>query len=79
MKTGRNEPCPCGSGLKYKQCCLNSRGGLSLQMKLLLGLVALIISIGLLMVLLQVIGVTRGSALSDRPWPEVQRHSHYPA
>ncbi|MGH6912329.1 MAG: SEC-C metal-binding domain-containing protein, partial [Geminicoccales bacterium] len=22
MKTGRNEPCPCGSGRKYKQCCL---------------------------------------------------------
>ena len=20
-KVGRNEPCPCGSGLKYKQCC----------------------------------------------------------
>jgi hypothetical protein len=20
--TGRNEPCPCGSGKKYKQCCL---------------------------------------------------------
>ena len=22
-KTGRNEPCPCGSGKKYKQCCLS--------------------------------------------------------
>ena len=21
-KTGRNEPCPCGSGKKYKKCCL---------------------------------------------------------
>jgi len=21
--TGRNEPCPCGSGKKYKKCCLN--------------------------------------------------------
>lgn len=21
-KTGRNDPCPCGSGRKYKQCCL---------------------------------------------------------
>ncbi len=20
-KVGRNEPCPCGSGLKYKRCC----------------------------------------------------------
>ena len=22
MKTGRNDPCPCGSGIKYKKCCL---------------------------------------------------------
>lgn len=21
-KIGRNEPCPCGSGIKYKKCCL---------------------------------------------------------
>jgi uncharacterized protein YecA (UPF0149 family) len=21
-KIGRNEPCPCGSGKKYKKCCL---------------------------------------------------------
>lgn len=20
-KVGRNDPCPCGSGLKYKKCC----------------------------------------------------------
>ena len=24
MTTGRNEPCPCGSGKKYKKCCLKS-------------------------------------------------------
>ncbi len=23
-KIGRNDPCPCGSGKKYKKCCLNS-------------------------------------------------------
>ena len=23
FKSGRNDPCPCGSGLKYKKCCLN--------------------------------------------------------
>jgi len=23
MKIGRNAPCPCGSGKKYKKCCLN--------------------------------------------------------
>jgi preprotein translocase subunit SecA len=22
-KVGRNDPCPCGSGKKYKNCCIN--------------------------------------------------------
>lgn len=26
-KVGRNAPCPCGSGLKYKKCCLRENGG----------------------------------------------------
>jgi len=26
VKVGRNEPCPCGSGRKYKHCCLNKKG-----------------------------------------------------
>jgi uncharacterized protein YecA (UPF0149 family) len=23
LKVGRNNPCPCGSGKKYKKCCWN--------------------------------------------------------
>ncbi|WP_202963229.1 SEC-C metal-binding domain-containing protein [Geomicrobium sp. JCM 19037] len=23
QKVGRNEPCPCGSGKKYKKCCMD--------------------------------------------------------
>jgi preprotein translocase subunit SecA len=26
-RVGRNDPCPCGSGKKYKNCCLQLRGG----------------------------------------------------
>ena len=26
-KVGRNEPCPCGSGKKYKSCCMRNAGG----------------------------------------------------
>lgn len=25
VEVGRNEPCPCGSGKKYKKCCLNKQ------------------------------------------------------
>ncbi len=37
MTAGRNDPCPCGSGRKYKKCCLNEEsrsqksGGFSTQ------------------------------------------------
>ncbi|WP_174838916.1 MULTISPECIES: SEC-C metal-binding domain-containing protein [unclassified Ruegeria] len=24
QKLGRNDPCPCGSGRRYKRCCLKS-------------------------------------------------------
>jgi len=27
MEPGRNDPCPCGSGKKYKKCCMQARGG----------------------------------------------------
>jgi uncharacterized protein YecA (UPF0149 family) len=26
-KVGRNEPCPCGSGKKFKKCCGQPGGG----------------------------------------------------
>lgn len=26
LDPGRNEPCPCGSGRKFKACCLNQNG-----------------------------------------------------
>jgi len=26
VKIGRNEPCPCGSGKKYKKCCIEKEG-----------------------------------------------------
>jgi hypothetical protein len=30
QKTGRNDPCPCGSGKKFKKCCLRKQNGSSL-------------------------------------------------
>ena len=27
MTVGRNDPCPCGSGKKYKKCCLATTSG----------------------------------------------------
>ena len=30
-KTGRNDDCPCSSGLKFKRCCLNKSSGSAAQ------------------------------------------------
>lgn len=32
-KIGRNDPCPCGSGKKYKQCCLLKAGASMVEKK----------------------------------------------
>ncbi len=39
QKIGRNGPCPCGSGKKYKKCCgaVHSRRGLYLALLMTLG------------------------------------------
>ena len=31
MNPGRNDPCPCGSGRKYKKCCMNSAPTIALR------------------------------------------------
>lgn len=31
MKVGRNEPCPCGSGKKYKRCCQGKVSSLEVE------------------------------------------------
>jgi len=31
MKVGRNDPCPCGSGQKYKKCCMEKDKEIALQ------------------------------------------------
>jgi uncharacterized protein len=39
-KVGRNDPCPCGSGKKYKQCCMKhpqATGKKTFKAKLLSG------------------------------------------
>lgn len=34
IKIGRNDPCPCGSGKKYKQCCLKNANSINIYDKI---------------------------------------------
>ena len=33
QRVGRNDPCPCGSGLKYKKCCLGKEAARAVDLK----------------------------------------------
>lgn len=45
MTTGRNQPCPCGSGQKYKHCC-QGKQKISKNMIALVAVIALIAAVG---------------------------------
>jgi hypothetical protein len=75
VKTGRNAPCPCGSGLKYKQCCLNKAKQPAWRTKLAIVAVVLLVAGGLV---LAVIGLTGSEpAERQRVWSEEHQHWHY--
>ena len=76
MKTGRNEPCPCGSGKKFKRCCegkadaserIRSRG--------LAALLIVVLLIVLAAVVIELNSDDQPAVESERVWsPE---HGHY--
>ncbi len=74
MQTGRNVPCPCGSGKKYKHCCLEKGAAMPIQYKLMLGLGGII----LLVCIVILVGSIRNSELgsSSRVWSEEHQHWH---
>jgi len=75
MKIGRNEPCPCGSGKKFKKCC-EGKADASAKMRSR-GLVAVLIVV-LLIVVVSVVIELRSDDVpvqTERVWsPE---HGHY--
>ena len=77
MKIGRNAPCPCGSGKKYKQCCMgqDQRRDFSLVQKLLAALFVGVILVGLV----SAIGAYRNQEPSlggAKVWSEEHQHWH---
>jgi hypothetical protein len=67
-RTGRNDPCPCGSGKKFKQCCASKTDQSSRV------LLALLIAGAVLAVIL-IVSKVRESSSSGRVWSV--EHGHY--
>ena len=76
MKTGRNEPCPCGSGKKFKKCC-EGKPDASERMRLR-GVAAVL----LVVLLIVVVGIIIELRSDDEPAVQTERvwspeHGHY--
>ena len=70
MATGRNEPCPCGSGKKFKQCCEGkAQGGVS--SRLILAVIAAVI----LVAVMAAVSNSREGSGTSRVWSA--EHGHY--
>ena len=76
-KIGRNQPCPCGSGLKYKKCCANQEAKTPMGLRIVVAVVAVFL-IGGLVVFLTNIGDHDFSAnpTAGRVWSEEHGHWH---
>jgi len=75
MNTGRNSPCPCGSGKKYKHCCLNKGRKPSFRTGLLLATGSVILVICIILLVSSIRNYEAGPA--NRVWSEEHQHWHY--
>ena len=77
QEPGRNDPCPCGSGLKYKNCCQDDSAGL-LSSTWTAVLIAVALIVGLFVIGQSFFGTN--SAPVDCPvgqvWSESHGHCH---
>lgn len=78
-KVGRNAPCPCGSGLKYKNCCINKEQTMPLYKKVLIGLLVAVMAVGIFRMLVSFRSMEPGSGAGPGPgkvWSEEHQHWH---
>lgn len=72
---GRNAPCPCGSGLKYKRCCAQKPQKASMGMRVAISVVALMLLTGAVFMLVSL--NDGGQTLRpERVWSEEHGHWH---
>ena len=74
---GRNQPCPCGSGLKYKKCCAVKKNRTSWPLRIVAAVVTVFL-VGGLVVFLTAIDDHDPSAIptAGRVWSEEHGHWH---
>jgi hypothetical protein len=80
MKVGRNDPCPCGSGKKHKQCCERRQAKRAkLTDSFGRGLFYLFGPVAIILIIAVSISALRGPGASDevrKVWSTAHNHWH---
>ncbi len=76
VAVGRNAPCPCGSGNKYKRCCVNKAEKMSVSMRLAIVTVAICLLGGLILILTQIDDIEPGVTPPGQVWSPEHGHWH---
>ena len=65
---GRNAPCPCGSGKKYKRCCALKANQPSISARIAASLIGLVLLAGALFFIISLRGDGGDSVGTTRVW-----------
>ena len=76
MTVGRNAPCPCGSGKKYKRCCISKSQRTSLGGWITLSAVGLMLAAGAVIMLSSLKNMDSEPTGPRRVWSEEHGHWH---
>jgi hypothetical protein len=70
---GRNAPCPCGSGKKYKHCCALKAQKMPFSSRVLMSVIGLILLTGAVVMVMSLDDEPTGPR---RVWSEEHQHFH---
>lgn len=73
---GRNAPCPCGSGKKYKRCCALKAQKTPLSSRIALSVIGLMLLTGAIVMLMSLDDLGDDSVGPRRVWSEEHQHWH---
>ena len=77
MVTGRNDPCPCGSGLKSKRCCGVERPSEQRSWRGIVGVVVgMLFAAGLAFAVLDLFFPDDAARSTKRVWSKEHKHWH---
>lgn len=73
---GRNAPCPCGSGKKHKNCCLNAAPKTSFGNRIVFSVIAALLIGGAFILLTNLDQFSHSEGGPTRVWSEEHGHWH---